>query len=115
MMRGLRGLAGTFLAHAWKLSVFRNRNVCVTVYVGGLERSPQLPAVPAEASKRPDGLARVPLRAREIAASPVEGHHSEPGTMVTILPSHDPNAPRGAKGSSQRIATMRGLHRTEQN
>ena len=59
-----------------------------------------------------NGLARVPLRAREIAASPVEGHHSEPGTIVTILPSHDPNAYRGAKGSSQRIATMRALNRT---
>ncbi len=47
-----------------------------------------------------NGLARVPMRAREIAASPVEGHHSEPGTMVTILPSHDPNAYRGGPSGS---------------
>ena len=53
MMRGPRGLAGTFLAHAWKLSVFRYRNVCLTVHEGGLKRSPQLPAVPAEAPEQP--------------------------------------------------------------
>ncbi len=54
-------------------------------------------------------------RGNTVLPAPASLPDPEPPDTVTILPSHDPNAHRGAIRFFQRIATMRALHRTEQN